>query len=97
MVMNPLHRLARKLTPVRTMMIRMMRPCFKVSFSISADPCEKPPVTDFLPSGALELSAGRGREFRDGVGKESFILVATNSVTDKRSDMMVLAECRVMD
>lgn len=92
-VINPLHRLPRKLTPVRTTMMRVMRSCFKIPSSTSTDSCSELLGTDFVPSGALGLArAGRDteRDFRGGVGQESFLLGAINSMADSISDMMTL-------
>lgn len=60
-VRNPLHKLPRKLTPVRTIMIRIMRSYLKVLFSILTGTCNKRSKTDSVLSGALELTrTGRG-------------------------------------
>lgn len=91
-VINPLHKLPRKLTPVRTIMMSMMRPCFKLPSSTSAGSCDKLAEADVICSGVLKVGRGRDaeREFRGGVSGKSFLLLGTNSMTDMRSDILIL-------
>ena len=95
-VRNPLDRLPRKLTPVRTIMMSTMLPLSKLPPSTSTGICDKPPETDFVFFRALELAiTGRdtAREFRGGVGKSS-LLVASNSMAGKYSDIVILRKSR---
>jgi len=92
-VMKPLQRLARKLTPVRTMIMTTIRPSFRAPPSRSrgarnelTDDC------DFATSVAFEAGGtvvDIGIWFRAGEGKSSFLLAGTNSMADNSSDMIV--------
>lgn len=78
-VMNPLHKLAEKLTPVSTVIIMMMRPCLRPLSSISRSTGGE--------SGAIKGGLiGRA-------GDRSLRLVCTGSIemTLNSSDMIVLA------
>lgn len=69
MTMNPLHRLLKKLTPVRAAMMTIMRVSFKVPSSRSMATCDALGETDLLSSAACEGErTGPAREikFRGG-------------------------------
>jgi len=65
----------------------MIRPSFKPPFSRSAGTCKEISGDDLVSSGA-RTRPDREIEFRGGVGRSSVLLVGTNSMVDKSSDMM---------
>jgi hypothetical protein len=93
MVIKPLHKLPKKLTPVRTIIMTMMRPCFKLPSSRSRGTRDELPESDLVSSVAREPAGtgpGTEMEFLGGIGDNSFLFVGTNSIADKNSDMMNL-------
>lgn len=93
MVMNPLQRLPRKLTPVRTMIMTTIRPSFRAPPSRSRGARnELTDDRDFAPSIAFDAGgsvADTGISFLGWKGKSSFLLAGTNSMADNSSDMIV--------
>jgi hypothetical protein len=87
MVMKPLHKLPRKLTPVKAAMMTIMRPSFKTPASKSIGICIELPETDFV-SPRARTGSDTEIEFRGGEGKDSFLLAGTNSMAYNSSDMM---------
>lgn len=89
MVRNPLQRLPRKLTAVKDAMMTIMRPSFKLPFSMSIGIGNE--LLDFVSSAA---STGTTvMEFRGGEDKSSdvsVLLVGTNSIAVKNSDIIAL-------
>jgi hypothetical protein len=96
MTMNPLHRLPKKFTPVRAAMMIIMRVSFKVPSSRSMGTCDALSETDLLSSvacGGERTVPPREIEFRGGERENSFLLVGTNSMAVKSSDMVMLQYC----
>ncbi len=89
--MKPLHRLPRKLTPVRTIIMTTIRPSFNAPSSRSRGTREELLESDFVSSAAREPAGPATEiEFLGSVGKDSFLLAGTSSMADKRSDMIDL-------
>ena len=89
--MKPLHRLPRKLTPVRTMIITTIRPSFRAPPSRSRGARNELSGSDFRSSIAFEAGGtvvDTDVRFLGEVGKSSFLLAGTNSMADNSSDMM---------
>jgi len=94
-VINPLLKLLRKLTPVRTAMMTTMRPCFSPPSSrsngtrgeLSDTNCAFAVARDPVCSG-LDTEG----KFSAGAGDESWLLAGTNSIEDKSSNMMTLTD-----
>lgn len=92
MVMKPLQRLPRKLTPVRTMIMTKIRPSFRAPSSRSRGARNELLDRNFATSIAFDTGrtvADIGIWLLGGEGKSSFLLAGTNSMADNSSDMIV--------
>jgi hypothetical protein len=91
-VMNPLHKLLRKLTPVSTVIMTTIRPCFRPPSSRSRGTREEFPGINGI-SAVVCKPVGTGEDikggFSKGAGKEALLFDGTNSMADNSSDIMI--------